>query len=204
MSIKFFGQYLLEKNLISADQLLEAVKYQESQNLRFGEYAESRGYITKADITRILDEQKRTDMQFGQLAVMLGLLSEDQVKEILTRQKNDHIMIGEAIVQKGFLTKDRLELEIVSFWKDQSRYAAGEARVPEGIANPEIMKSFCDITVRMLRQVSNVAAKSDAGVYISGEPGKSDIAIRTSLFGDLNYDYVILAPRGVAVLMASG
>ncbi|HYQ48482.1 MAG TPA: chemotaxis protein CheX [Thermodesulfovibrionales bacterium] len=204
MSIKFFGQYLLEKNLISAEQLLEAVRYQESQNLRFGEYAESRGYITKADIARILTEQKQTDLQFGQLAVRMGILSEDRVKEILVRQKNDHIMIGEAIVQKGFLSKDRIELELAAFKKDQSQYAAGEARVPEGIANPEIVRSFCDITIRMLRQVANITAKSGAGVFMAGEPGRRDMAVRTSMSGDLDYDYVLLATRDAAVQMASG
>ena len=204
MGIKFFGQYLLEKNIISVEQLLMAVRYQESQNLRFGEYAETKGYLTKADTARILNEQKRTDTQFGELAVKLGLLSENQVKEILVRQKNDHVMIGAALVQKGFLTEHQLESELALFREDQSQYAAGEVKVPEGIAHPEIMKSFCDITVKMLTRVSNIAAKPGAGVLISRGPERNDVTVRTRLSGDLNYDYVMSTSRGVAVRLASG
>ena len=57
MPVKFFGQYLLEKNIITPQQLIEAVEYQESKNLKFGEYALSKGYLTAKDVEKIQNEQ---------------------------------------------------------------------------------------------------------------------------------------------------
>jgi len=68
LAVKFFGQYLLEKNIIKPRDLLEAVEYQESKNLKFGEYAISKGYVTEKDIERFQKEQKKVDMLFGELA----------------------------------------------------------------------------------------------------------------------------------------
>lgn len=204
MGIKFFGQFLLEKNIIKAEELLEAVKYQESQNLKFGEYALSKGYITKKDIDRILTEQKRTDMQFGELAVKMGILTPAQVKEILTLQSNDHILIGEALVKKGFITADALEQELALFRKDQSQYIPGDVMVPDDIENPLIVRDFVDLTQKMLRRIANIIAKADKGVIRYTEPRQNYVTILTRLQGSLTYEYIFSTSLAVSKLIASG
>jgi CheY-specific phosphatase CheX len=204
MSIKFFGQFLLEKNVITPEQLLEAVKYQEAHNLRFGDYAQTKGYITKEDIVTILREQKRIDMQFGEIAVKLNILTPAQVEEILTLQRNDHVLIGQALVRKGFLTEETLDRELVLFKKEQSQYAPGEVVVPPGLDNPDIVRDVVDLTQKMLRRLSNLTVKAEHGSVGNDEPRRNDVTIVVRFSGSLAYDYVFSASRAVSELITSG
>ena len=95
MSIKFFGQFLLERNVINAKNLLEAIRFQESRNMKFGEYSISKGYLEKVQVKRLHEEQKRNDMMIGELAVKLEMLTEEQVEEILLRLNEE---VGTALI----------------------------------------------------------------------------------------------------------
>ena len=204
MSVKFFGQYILEKNIITPQQLIEAVEYQESKNLKFGEYALLRGYLTEKDIERIQNEQKRVDMRFGELAVKLNILTSAQIQEILTRQKNDHIFIGEALLQKGFLTPDVLQRELTLFKEDQSKYATGEIDVPAGAANPEVIKSMVDLTQKMLQRVAYLNVKVGVGFISNNEPQKNFLLISVSMRGNLKYEYAFSSSQEISEIIASG
>ena len=204
MPVKFFGQYLLEKNIITPQQLIEAVEYQESKNLKFGEYARSKGYLTQKDIEKIQNEQKRVDMRFGELAVKLNILTSAQVQEILTRQKNDHIFIGEALLQKSFLTPDILQRELSLFKEDQSQYATGEIEVPDGAANPEVIKSMVDLTQKMLQRVAYLNVKVGNGFISNNEPQKIFLLISVPMRGNLKYEYAFSSSQEISEIIASG
>ncbi len=204
MSVKFFGQFLLEKNIIKPEALLEAVKYQESHNLRFGEYAQLKGHIAKQDVEIVLNEQKRTDMQFGELAVKLNIMTAEQVQKTLTMQKNDHVLIGQALVQKGFITTEILEREMALFNEDQRQYITGEVMITAEVDNPEVIKDFVDITHKMIRRVANITVKPDSGVLGLSEPRQNDVTVRINLYGDLTYDYIISTTLSISVKLASG
>jgi CheY-specific phosphatase CheX len=202
MGVKFFGQYLLEKNLITPEQLVETVEYQESKNLKFGEYALSKGYLTKEDIKRIQEEQKHVDMKFGEIAVKLNILTPEQVEEILRMQKNEHIFIGEALVKKGFLTPEVLERELALFKEDQSKYITGEITVPEGVKNPEIVKDMVDMTQKMFQRIVHLNVKIDEGFISNKEPQGDSLMISVPLYGSLNYVYTLSTPWEISELVA--
>jgi CheY-specific phosphatase CheX len=194
----------LEKNIVTPEQLLEAVKYQEEHNLRFGDYAVKKGYMSKEAVATILIEQKRADMQFGEIAIKLNILTTEQVKEILTLQRNDHILIGEAIVKKGFVTEELLARELDLFMKDQSQYASSDISVPAGIEHPDVVRDIVALTQRMLRRIANIITKADAGIISYSEPGQNYVLIKIRLTGSVVYDYGFSAPREVSELITSG
>ncbi len=202
MSIKFFGQFLLERNVIGAKELLEAIRFQESRNMKFGEYAISKGCLEKVQVKRLHDEQKRNDMLIGELAVKLEMLTEEQVDEILTMQKNDHVCIGEAIVVKGFIPQDVMDRELDAFREDQKEYSIGDIGVPEGLKNPGFVKIMADITLKMLRRIAQVEAKIDDGVSMEQEPDESFTAVSITFSGGLNYEYVLMADIEMARAIA--
>lgn len=119
MGVKFFGQFLLEKSVITPQQLLEAVEFQESANTMFGDYAVSKGYLTKEDMAKLQAQQQQTDVMFGEIAVTLGVLNQEQVDEILMRQRNDHVYIGAALVKKGYIAPGVLVKQLTDFNEDQ-------------------------------------------------------------------------------------
>jgi len=198
MSIKFFGQFLLERNLIDAKSLLEAIRFQESRNMKFGAYAISKGFLEKVQVKRLHEEQKRNDMMIGQLAIKLEMISEEQVDEILTMQKNDHVCIGEAIVVKGFVSQEVIDRELDAFREEQSVYSMGETGVPDGLKQPEYVRIMGDITLKMLRRIVQLEAKMDDGVLMEIEPEENFVAVSVTFSGGLNYDYIILAEEEMA------
>jgi CheY-specific phosphatase CheX len=205
MSIRFFGQFLLEKNSLTVDQLIQATKYQESINLKFGEYAHTMSYISDSDIQRLQDEQKKTDMMIGELAVKLGMLNDEQVKEILTAQKNDHIFLGEVLSQLGFMSKETVDKELALFKEDQAGYVPGEIAIPEGVKNPDNLSDLVDITEKILRRVVHLDVKVTKGLFIKDAANNSIRfpAVSVKLSGGVNYEYVLSVPQDAAIAIAS-
>lgn len=204
MGIKYFGQFLLERNVINAGQLLDAVMLQESKNLKFGEYAKAKGFLTDGDIERIHEEQKRTDMMMGEFAVQLGMMTKEQVDEVLTLQKNDHVLIGVALVKLGHLSPEKLGRELENFKQDQNQYVSEDFIMPEGVKNPDVVRHMVSLTKKMLRRVAFIEAKIDWGVVSDREPDKNYCFVGLDLTGAGNYSYMVSAPLEVAKSIAAG
>src|SRR6266702_8142669 len=101
MAVMFFGQYLVEKNIVSREHLLQAIELQDAVNLSVGATAVAMGILTEVDVERINQAQRSEDLRFGDLAVKLGLLIDEQFQQVLARQKSSHLYIGEALVRVG-------------------------------------------------------------------------------------------------------
>lgn len=203
MSIKFFGQFLLERGVLNNEQLLEAVSYQESRNRKFGQYAQSKGFLSAEDVEKLNHEQKTTDLRIGELAVKLGMIEPSQVEEILTMQKNDHVQIGQVLLKKGFMDEAALERELDAFRADQSKYIADKVSIPEGVKNAERLAEIADLTSKMLTRVAGVASKIGEGTVLESEPGEAYSAVSITLSGGLTCDYVIMADEDISRAMAS-
>ncbi len=203
MSVKFFGQFLMEKSVITPQQLMEAVEFQESANTMFGDYAVSKGYLTKEDVAKLQAQQQQADMMFGEIAVTLGVLNQEQVDEILIRQKNDHVYIGAALVKKGYIAPDALVKQLAEFKEDQAGYSSGEIFIPEGTENPETIKDMVILTKKMLNRIAKITAKIGRGEISSEEPDRNFAVIVISLEGILSYDYILSCSLEASEVIAS-
>lgn len=202
MSIKFFGQYLLEKKAITTEQLLDALTFQESRNLKFGDYAVSKGYLKPEELDRLNEEQKRTDMFIGELAVKDKLLTSTQVDEILMMQKNDHIQLGQVLVLKKFIDEKRLGVELKAFKEEQAVYAVDKVKVPDGVKHPDFMSEVLDLSVKLTRRVTHLEVKMGEGRILKSEPARSFAAISITFSGAVNFDYVVIADEAVSRMLA--
>ena len=91
---KFFGQILLEKQLITKDQLNELLKLQQEAEIRnedflFGQIAVHNRFIKAEDVIIGLEEQKAIKFRksLGKIFVEKKLLTEQQCDAILASQK---------------------------------------------------------------------------------------------------------------------
>jgi len=203
MSIKFFGQFLIEKSVITPEQLIEAVDFQETINQRIGEYAVSKGYLSKEDVMTIQRAQQKTDMMFGDIAVGMNKLTKEQVDEILIRQKNDHVFVGAALVKKGFLKPDDLVKHLSEFNKDQAGYDEGDVAVPDGIGPAELVKDMVLITKKLLYRVSKINAKVGKPEIRTEDPERNFAVIAISMEGSSNFDYIFSCSLEASEVIAS-
>ncbi|HEX9078806.1 MAG TPA: chemotaxis protein CheX [Desulfuromonadaceae bacterium] len=156
MAVKFFGQYLVEKGIVSRDMLLKAIALQEQKNLRMGEIAVAMGYATQDDIDRAHNAQLSRDMNLGDLLVERGVLTLSQLNEIITRQKNTHLYIGEALVLVGALTDAQLQKYLDEFKADQAQYVADKIELPCAVTNSRIWEMAADLTYKMITRVLGI------------------------------------------------
>ena len=201
MAIKFFGQFLAEKNIVTRDALLRAIDLQDTKNLKLGEMAVSLGYITQADIERAHNAQMSKDMKLGDLLVEMGFLTLNQLNDVITRQKNTHLYIGEALVQIGALSGDKLQQYLLEFKADQAQFVSENIELPCSTANSKIWEMTADMTFKMITRV----------LHLPFRPGKSALAttIGTNfmmaamdLTGDVDARYLISVSDGLQKTIA--
>lgn len=156
---KFFGQYLLEHDILTKEQLLKAIAYQRSKSEKLGDLAIKKRYLTKSDVAKISREQLRTDMMFGELAVRMNYLTPDQLRELLTLQESSHIFLGEAIVESGFLSKQELDSALENFRKEESQETL-EFVLPENVPYRMFLATVSDMAVKLLRRSANILVKA--------------------------------------------
>jgi len=190
MAVKFFGQYLLEKQVISYEAVLAAISLQERNNLKLGEMAVEMGYITEADIERAHNAQYSKDMKLGDLLVSQGILNNDQLDKIVARQKETHLYIGEALVRLGAITREELVKYLEEFKQDQAPYQVERIELPEGIANAASWEMVVDLTYKMITRVLGLRFKPEKCRVVDRLVGGYTMAY-LDLIGDLQARYVL-------------
>jgi len=203
MGVKFFGQFLLENNVIKPDELTKAIECWKQRQIDFGDCAISKGYMTKEDLVRLKEMQKGVDMRFGEIAVRLNILTPAQVDDILDTQKTDNIYLGEALVKSGFMTNEDLQRELALFREDQSKYSTNELLVPENVVNPEIVREIVSLTQKLFNRVARLSIKIDNGYVTNEEPERNFLIVSISLTGIHQYEYCLSLPENLSKLVTS-
>ncbi len=190
MAVKFFGQFLVERNLVSREALLQAIALQDEKNLKFGEMAVSMGYVTQADIERAHNAQMSKDLKLGDMLVEMGVLTLEQMNEVFTRQKSTHLYIGEALVQVGALDGEKLQQYLADFKADQALYVSEHIELPAGISNPLIWEMTADLTYKMITRVLDLQFRPGKCQSISAADSNFMMAAM-DFSGDIEARYII-------------
>ena len=156
MGIQFFGEFLIDRWVITRGQLLEALELQEYRNSRFGDLAVQNGLLSKEQVQQINEGQRSQDMRFGDLAMQMGLLDDAQVRQVLTLQKNNYLYLGESLLELGHVTDDILERELAIFEEEQARFAQESVPVPEGVLGADLVAASADLTRKMMQAAAEL------------------------------------------------
>lgn len=109
MFVQFIGEYLVDNNYLTKDQLHEIVEVQKSSRVKLGLIAVSEKMLTAAQADRINMLQSTMDKRFGDIAVEQGLLTDEQVSTLLSLQGNSYLKFIQTVVDKEYLTLDEIE-----------------------------------------------------------------------------------------------
>lgn len=196
MAVKFFGQFLVEKNLVSREALLKAIELQDEKNLKFGEMAISMGFVTNADIERAHNAQMSKDLKLGDMLVEMGVLSLEQMNEVFTRQKSTHLFIGEALVQVGALDSEKLQQHLAEFKADQALYVSDHIELPAGISNALVWEMAADLTYKMITRVLDLQFRPGKCQAITSA-GSNFMMAAMDFSGDVEARYIISVSEAV-------
>jgi hypothetical protein len=159
VTVKFFGQFLIEQGEIDAGQLREALERVQSRNRSLGDLAIAEGLITPAAADRINTAQLGVDRPFGEIAVAMGLLSRLDLEKLLRRQREERLPLGEALVELGHLPTARLGALLDRFKIDQSPFETGEIPLPSPLARLRLARLILDLLPRVCMRVARLQVK---------------------------------------------
>ena len=115
MHTQFFGNFLLNKGVITPEQLIEVLKIQSTAHKKFGTLAIHSGYMSASEVEDVYITQTHYDKRFGELAIELGYLTKEQVDELLILQLPDYMLLGQILVEQKLLTHVEFENLITEY-----------------------------------------------------------------------------------------
>jgi hypothetical protein len=109
--IMWFELNLIQKGLVTVEQMLAAVKRQQTGRIPLGRLAIEHGEMTMAQVFEVLEEQADNPKSFGQLAIAMNFLDEDELGHLLLIQSMQEQPLGDILVEMGCLSREQLEFE---------------------------------------------------------------------------------------------
>lgn len=122
MYTQFFGNYLLQKGILTTKQLTDALSEQSKVHIKLGTLAIHAGYMTANEVDTVVGLQMQRDMKFGELAMENGYLTEEQVNTLLESQKPDYLLLGQVLIEQGILTNTQFENILIEYQSENEIY----------------------------------------------------------------------------------
>lgn len=151
MYAQFFGNYLLSRNIVTRDQLIQAMHKKSSTQIRLGTLAIHAGYMTANEVDRVIIMQTHQDKRFGEIAINEGYMTEMQVAELLSEQKPDFLLLGQALIEDGIIDNEQLQNLIIDYQSD-NELEAFEYSSETLDAIDRMVEKFFVLTERSLSQ----------------------------------------------------
>lgn len=139
----YFGNYLLNRGLVTSEQLKDALDLQNSVHLKLGVLAVNAGYMTPAQVSEIHQLQQKVDKKFGELAIESGYLNEEKLEGLLSTQKQGHLLLGQALVDRDHLSLEQLHEAFEAYKRDCRLSDKQFQALLQGDVD-EIVKAFVD------------------------------------------------------------
>lgn len=118
MFSQYFGQYLLNKKILTPEQLSDALAFERSVHVRLGVLAINSGLMSAVQVEEVHDLQRSKDKRFGEIAVEKGYLTVSQLEDLLQIQGSRQLSLSQAVVDRGYLSLSDLEVALDSYKKD--------------------------------------------------------------------------------------
>lgn len=120
MFTQLFGSYLLNKKLITAEQLKDTFTYQKTVHVKLGVMAVNSGFMSAEAVNKVHNMQSKVDKKFGELAIEMGFLDEKKLEILLNTQKSDYLLLGQSLIEKEYMTLEEFDKALISYKKDHS------------------------------------------------------------------------------------
>ena len=159
MVAKFFGEFLLAKDLITQQQLEQVLEVQKQSNKMLGELAISTGMLNKDSASEINLKQQVENKYFGEIAIEMGFLEESQIEKLLLIQKKQRKFFGEILVELEFLSAQELQLELHAH--DQQQQQAYQSMLQSVAQDPltDYLVAAIETTNRMFLRILHERSK---------------------------------------------
>lgn len=120
MFTQFFGNYLLQQQLVSPEHLSEVLITMKDTRPQIGMLAINAGLMTAVQVEKAHYEQQKADKRIGDVMVDMGYISRADVEKLLKAQPAGHIILGQALVNSGYMTTSQFEQALNAYKTENS------------------------------------------------------------------------------------
>lgn len=153
MFTQFFGNFLLNEQYVTAEQLLEAIHAKNKTRLKLGVLAIDAGYMTAEQVEEVHERQMFEDKRIGDIAVELGYMTREQVEELLGNQRTGYLLLGQALVDQGIMTNAQFENAITKY-KNKFRITEDKEAISDEKA-AQMVEELCDFSYEESKLYTN-------------------------------------------------
>ncbi|MBN1270084.1 MAG: chemotaxis protein CheX [Kiritimatiellae bacterium] len=204
MPSRFFGQYLMEKGIITREMFLEAVRQQSAIDLPLCSQAITGGLLTEEQVARLDQDGRRSALPPLEEAVRLGMLTFSQLEELGNACPQKHLLFAEALIRKGFLSLSQAARALAQYRADFPDQPAVNSALPADAAIPHrdivraVLQAFMSVLVHYTKQVVRVASLS------TGPPERVDTpwVFGQRIVSEVPCDIFLAVPEALALTIA--
>lgn len=109
------GNYLIEKGLLTKEQLKDIRLEQQKARAKLGLIAIAEGLMTQEETERVNRLQSIMDKRFGDIAIEKKYLTKGQVEALLKKQGNAYLSFAQVLEDQQLMTIEQLEQYLVDF-----------------------------------------------------------------------------------------
>jgi hypothetical protein len=142
---QYFGNYLLNKGLLSTEQLCDVLAYERSVRTKLGILAIDAGFMTAAQVEEVHQLQHTMDKKFGEIAIDKGYLASSRLEDLLDSQNTKRLSLSQAILDRGYLNLAQLETELEAYKRD-SNLTSNQLEALHSSIFEVIVRTFIDLS----------------------------------------------------------
>lgn len=195
---RLFGQWLVNRDVITAADLREALALMKAVNSTIGELAVAHGLVTAAQAEEINELQRHVDGRWGDIAIALGVgrATAARIEQLAWEQQIENLRLSDALVELGFVSATEVEDLLAEFDDDDGSTDA----VALDAETAERIELLTDALPRLLRRMLGGAARMSAPRPNDGT--RFEHAATFEIRGEHCYSIGITADRRVARALA--
>jgi len=201
MGSKFFGEFLIEKKVVTKEQLQKAVALARKANLLFGETARTMGLISPADVERVHAAQRKENLNFGDLCVKMGLLTMEEMKRVAEVQKKNRLHMGDALVTLNYINAEDLPKLLAEYDAAQAPYYEPKALPSPTVPNEDLWVLYADHAYNMFTRVIGLPFKPDQRSVVDGIDS-NDTVVAMRMTGDAPCWFVLSVSANIRDVIA--
>lgn len=111
----FFGQFLLNQGVLTANELNRLLDISKSTKVKLGVLAINSGLMTADNVNRINTLQGKIDKRLGEIAIDEGYLTEPELEMLLSVQNSEHLKLSQTLIDESILTLEEVEEQLASY-----------------------------------------------------------------------------------------
>lgn len=196
MGVKYFGQFLIDDGLLTADELADALEEVDGPTL--GRLAVAKGMLMPEELDDLLSSSWSRQPKVGKIAVKQGILAASQVKQLSDTLKNNVDFLAQHLVKKKLVPEADMARARAAFATDQQAWTLRPQEVPPALAGKAHAVALAGVSLQMLPTMTGLELVARPSAPFQGAPPLRAFNVEIELKGDESGRYVLCLDKPVA------